>query len=315
MSGLGPRMRTLTEKSSRTLRPERKSVMTHVVSGRHWLVGCALRRYREGLGYRLSDVARILECDTSKVSRIETGQRGIRPKELRELLTEYGADPESREALLALVGPKTRDGWWEGYRAVLGGAFRDFLAAENAATSLIAYAPLQVPALLQTAEYARAVAVADTGVPEEAEELTVTATLTRQQVVLRERGVGFTALIGEAALRQEVGGESVLRSQLRYLAELADGQCPQVIVQVVPFTAGAQAAVGWGEFSVLRFGRVPAFGMVHLAGPAGGTRPEEPDAAGAYIRAFDCLRIFALDPAQSAHKIRQLADADSITRQ
>lgn len=283
--------------------------MTHVVSGRHWLVGCALRRYREGLGYRLSDVARILECDTSKVSRIETGQRGIRPKELRELLTEYGADPESREALLALVGPRGSEGWWEGFRAVLGGPLRDFLAAESAATSLVAYAPLQVPALLQTADYARAVAAADTGVPEDARELTVTATLTRQQIVLSEQGIGLTAVIGEAALRQEVGGETVLRDQLRYLADLADGVCPQVMIQVVPFAAGAQAAVGWGEFSVLQFGRVPAFGMVHLAGPAGGTYAEDPDAACAYLKAFDRLRIFALDPVRSAHKIRQLAVA------
>ena len=194
-------------------------------------------------------------------------------------------------------GRRGRDGWWEGFRAVLGGPFRDFLAAENAATALVAYAPLQVPALLQTAEYARAVAAADTGVPEEAEELTVTATLTRQQIVLRERGIALTAVIGEAALRQEVGGEAVLRSQLRYLADLADGQCPQVMVQVMPFSAGAQAASGWGEFSVLQFGRVPAFRMVHLAGPAGGTYPEDPDAADAYLKAFDCLRIFALDPA------------------
>jgi transcriptional regulator with XRE-family HTH domain len=47
------------------------------------LVGAALRRYRERLGYRLEDAARVLECNPSKISRIETGQRGIRPLELR----------------------------------------------------------------------------------------------------------------------------------------------------------------------------------------------------------------------------------------
>lgn len=40
---------------------------------RRRLVGDALRRYRENLGYTLDDAARILECDRSKVSRIETG--------------------------------------------------------------------------------------------------------------------------------------------------------------------------------------------------------------------------------------------------
>jgi transcriptional regulator with XRE-family HTH domain len=282
-------------------------VTTRVLSGRHWLVGCALRRYREGLGYRLGDAARILECDTSKISRIETGERGIRPKELRELLGEYGADPASVEALLALAGPRGRDGWWEGFRVIWGGAFRDFLAAENAATAVLSYAPVQVPALLQTADYARAVAAADLSVPEESEELAVTATLARQQIALGERGVSVTAVIGEAALRQQVGGQAVLSAQLRHLADLAGGRCPGVTVRVVPFTAGAQAAVGCGEFSVLQFGKVPAFGMVHLAGPAGGTCPQDLDAAGAYLKAFDCLRVLALDPAQSARTIRQLA--------
>ena len=57
---------------------------------RRRLLGSALREYRESLGYNLDEAARILECDRSKISRIETGERGIRPKELRELLTEYG---------------------------------------------------------------------------------------------------------------------------------------------------------------------------------------------------------------------------------
>ena len=64
---------------------------------RRRLVGCTLRRYRENLGDTLSDVALILECHASKVSRIETGERGIRAKELRELLTEYGIGGEQLE--------------------------------------------------------------------------------------------------------------------------------------------------------------------------------------------------------------------------
>jgi transcriptional regulator with XRE-family HTH domain len=283
--------------------------MTHALSARHRLIGYALRQYREGLGYRLGDAARVLECDASKVSRIETGQRGIRPKELGELLTEYGADPASREALLTLAGPCGRDGWWAGFNTVLGGAFRDFLAAESAATAIWAYAPLQVPALLQIPDYARAVAAADASVPENAEELAATATLTRQQITLRERGAILTAVIGEAALRQLVGGEAVLRAQLSYLADLADGRCPQVMIRVLPFTAGAHATAGCGEFAVLQFGQVPASGMVHLAGPVGGTCPENPDAAGAYLKAFGRLRGFALDQRQSARKITQLAGA------
>ncbi len=166
---------------------------------------------------------------------------------------------------------------------------------------------MQVPALLQTPDYARAVAAADADVPEDAEDLAVTATRTRQQVALREGGAVLTAVIGEAALRQQVGGAAVLSAQLRHLAELAGGRCPQVVIRVLPFSAGAHATAGCGEFSVLQFGEAPAVGLVHLAGPAGGTCPEDPDAARAYLRAFGLLRVFTLDPRQSASKITRLA--------
>src|ERR1700734_1523724 len=79
---------------------------------RRRLVGGALRRYREHVGYALEDAARVLECDRSKISRIETGQRGIRPKELRELLTEYGV-PESDVGALAVIAHGGRWGSWQ----------------------------------------------------------------------------------------------------------------------------------------------------------------------------------------------------------
>src|ERR1700728_4428851 len=118
--------------------------MTHVGSGRNSLVGFALRGSREGLGYRLADVARILECDTSKISRIETGQRGIRPKELRELLTEYGADAAARDALTAIARRTSAPGWQPGHDQVPGSAYCEYLDIEKAASAIFAYAPVQV---------------------------------------------------------------------------------------------------------------------------------------------------------------------------
>lgn len=75
------------------------------------LVGRALRRYRENLGYTLSDAARVLKCHASKVSRIETGERGSRAKELRELLAEYGIGGEQLAMLTLLSDPRGVFGW------------------------------------------------------------------------------------------------------------------------------------------------------------------------------------------------------------
>jgi transcriptional regulator with XRE-family HTH domain len=49
-----------------------------VTSTQRQLVGSALRRYRANVGYALEDAAKVLDCDRSKISRVETGQRGIR---------------------------------------------------------------------------------------------------------------------------------------------------------------------------------------------------------------------------------------------
>ena len=78
---------------------------------RRRLVGGALRRYRENLGYTLDDAARILECDRSKISRIETGQRGIRGKELRELLAEYGIGDEQQTSWPPWPTRAVASGW------------------------------------------------------------------------------------------------------------------------------------------------------------------------------------------------------------
>ena len=86
---------------------------------RRRLLGTALRGYRETLGFNLDEAALILACDRSKISRIETGERGIRTEELRELLTEYRVPAAEQEALLAVAHRGRESGWWLGYRDVL----------------------------------------------------------------------------------------------------------------------------------------------------------------------------------------------------
>ena len=49
----------------------------YALPARQRLVGWYLRDYRESAGYDLADATGVLGCNQSKVSRIETGQRGI----------------------------------------------------------------------------------------------------------------------------------------------------------------------------------------------------------------------------------------------
>jgi transcriptional regulator with XRE-family HTH domain len=164
------------------------------------LLGAALRRYREGLGYRLDDAARILECDRSKISRIESGQHGIRARDLRDLLTEYGVSEQEQRTLAALAQSPSTRGWWQPYADVLPDGWLDYLITETAASQIQAYQPQLVPDLLQTREYAHAVIRADPSVPAGAQDLVLEAVLTRQQVILKERRPELAIVIGEAAL-------------------------------------------------------------------------------------------------------------------
>jgi transcriptional regulator with XRE-family HTH domain len=190
---------------------------------RRRLLGAALRGYREGLGFNLDQAAVVLECDRSKISRVETGQRGIRAKELRELLAEYGVPAAECEALLAIAHSGREDGWWLGYRDVLTPAGQDYVSMESAATEILAYEPNQVPDLLQTLGYARAVADADPGcTSDEQRGHAVEVKMTRQRLVLGDRDPRLEFVITEGALRQLVGGKEVMRAQLTKLATIAD---------------------------------------------------------------------------------------------
>jgi len=272
------------------------------LSLRQRLIGTTLRRYREDAGYDWLEAVRILRCDRSRISRIEAGERGIRLADLLELLSEYGTDEPGRHTLEALARA-TRDGWWQDYRQILSAGYIDLLIAESVATQIRIYAPLQVPELLHTEDYARAVALAGNGGAEEIADAAVAATMARQQAVHRERGTTVTVVLGEAALRQEVGGADVLRGQLRHLAS----GCPGAVVQVMPFTAGAHG-VG-GGFSVLQFGPALPPGLVVVDGPGdGGIYLDAPESAAAYDRAFTRLRKLALSPQDSARMLWQAAN-------
>jgi transcriptional regulator with XRE-family HTH domain len=295
--------------------------MTGTPPVRRRLLGSALREYRESLGYNLDEAARILECDRSKISRIETGDRGIRPKELRELLTEYGVPAVEQEALLAVAHRGRESGWWLDYRDVLSADAQDYVIMEIAATEILGYEATAVPVLLQTPDYTRAVAAANaryTSDEQRAHALEVT--LNRQRVVIGGRAPSLELVVTEGALRQVVGPPRLMREQLARLAAVAetgyadgqaDGGAPagdrcQVSLRVLPFAEGAHAAAGQGTVTLLRFAEAPDIGIIHLAALSDGVSLEGRDMMKRYLRVFAQLQAASLDSKRSAKLIRAI---------
>lgn len=275
--------------------------MTNALSIRQRLVGSSLRRYRESLGYGLGVPARILECHPSKISRIETGQRGIRPKELRELLTEYGVDVAAQDVLTTIARRPGDPGRRYDYDRVLGSAYSEFLEIEKAASAIFIYAPVQVPRLLHTPDYARTIIAADPNIPEQARAILATAEIARQRAILHERRTSLTVVIGEAAVRQLAGLTEVTRGQLRHLAEVS-ASCPEVSIRIQPFRAAEHAGSGTG-FSVLQFSQLPLLGLVHIDGPAGGVWLDTPAAVAAYTTTFARIELSSLTEQKSATRL------------
>jgi transcriptional regulator with XRE-family HTH domain len=273
---------------------------------RRRIVGAAMRRYRQDLGYTLDDAARILECDRSKISRVETGQRGIRNRELRDLLTEYGVEEQVQETLAVIANPRGVRGWRQAYAHNLPDAYVDMIALEMAAPCIMVYETQQIPDLLQSEEYAYALADASAGLTSASlQQLLTSACLARQDIVLGELRPEITVVIGETALRHMPGSPAVIRAQLAALAS-TNSRFPDVRMQVLLLESKAQVTPGVGSFTILRYAQTPELGVVYLRGISGGTFIEDQREIAAYASAFRQLTASALTPDASTTLIKQM---------
>jgi transcriptional regulator with XRE-family HTH domain len=69
----------------------------YVPAAQRALVGSTVRQYRNDAGLYLADTAGFLNCGRSKMSRIESGERGFSPAELRKVLTGLGVDAGAQD--------------------------------------------------------------------------------------------------------------------------------------------------------------------------------------------------------------------------
>ncbi|MCT2593918.1 DUF5753 domain-containing protein [Streptomyces sp. N2-109] len=96
----------------------------------------------------------------------------------------------------------------------------DLVGLENEVSECRGFQPGLIPGLFQTEAYATAVIQGGaTGPLSDDEQTKVRVRLERQKAVTRDGGEALSVwmVLGEAALRQQVGGPAVLREQLLHL--------------------------------------------------------------------------------------------------
>jgi transcriptional regulator with XRE-family HTH domain len=259
-----------------------------------------LRARRTALGLTVEDAAKHLLVSPSKISRVETGQRNITARDIRDLAVLYRFTDEERQLLAELAaGGKTR-AWWQPFN--LPYSYATYVGLEAVAISIRDFAMGVVPGLLQTEQYAQAVVrAAWVDISAESVQQRVQARLERQRYVLHEAGTKFSAMLDESALRRVVGGPAVMQNQLKTLVTASE--LPNVSIRVVPFAAGP-LPTPTSKFIILSFDGPPD--VVFIEGLTGQLILERESDIAAYDDAYETLEGLALPADDSYEKLLAL---------
>ncbi|HET9080680.1 MAG TPA: helix-turn-helix transcriptional regulator [Trebonia sp.] len=267
-------------------------------------LGTQLRQLRQAAGMSRQEAATAIRSSASKITRLELGRTGIKPRDLSDLLALYGADLAGQASMMALARNGNNRGWWQEYGDAVPAWQAAYLGLEQSASLVRGYEPRFVPELLQTPEYAR-ILLANTFRDFDADrtERQLAVLLRRQQILHREHPPHVWTVIDEGALRRPVGGPAVMRAQLGHLIDIT--RLRHVNIQVLPFRAGAHAASG-GPVSLLRFPGEQLPDVVCLEHSGGAVYPSRLDDIARYWDILNQLVTQADPPIASSLTLEQM---------
>lgn len=189
------------------------------------VLGNELRLRREALGWSLRELKKLTTYDHAYLARVERGEQ-IPSDNLVRTLDEQLATGGIFSELLEAIGSGTIQEYQR------KGAER-----EARAERIQVFASSDIPALLQTEEYARSrIRARKPKAPASLFDGAVSMRMRRKLVFDREDSPPYWAVMDEAALKRPVGGPTVMADQMEALLRAAED--PNMTVQVVPFEAG-----------------------------------------------------------------------------
>jgi transcriptional regulator with XRE-family HTH domain len=252
-------------------------------------LGRQLRRLREAAKVAEHDVVEAGLASRAKLWRIESGKTPIKIGDVRALCWLYKVDQATTDALANLAQGTSARGWWEDYGDVLPDWFSLYVGLEAAASEIRTYDPELVHGLLQTPNYHRALFV-DSGVEvdEGAVQQQIKLRQGRQQAVtVRTPPLRVTAVLGAGVLARQVGSRAVMKEQIARLREL--NQLDHVDIRVLPWSAGAHAAIRMGGFMILDFDNPDDPPVVYLESHTGARYLEKPEELAEYRKIYDLV--------------------------
>ncbi|GGO83565.1 helix-turn-helix domain-containing protein [Nonomuraea cavernae] len=253
-----------------------------------------LRELRLEAGLSIAEVSEHILCSPAKISRIETAQRRVSLRDVRDLCKLYGIDDATQ--LMALAKDAREQSWWQQGEGVDIGPL---IGLENEASTITEYETTTIPGLLQTEEYARAVTRGF--VPRIDETLLsrkIEVRMKRQELLHRAGPPHYWVLLDESALHRHIGGAGVMKDQLERLLQMAE--LPHVTIQVIPYTVGAHMGFD-SAFMLLEFDEDTHLSdTVFMETIAGHIFEEKAKHLARFREIVDHLRAVALNPQASS---------------
>ncbi|MFJ3952240.1 helix-turn-helix domain-containing protein [Streptomyces libani] len=274
------------------------------------VLGTQLRRLREGAGITREAAGDAIRGSHAKISRLELGRVSCKERDVADLLTLYNVTDEAvRADFLKLARRTSSPGWWHQYGDVLPGWFETHIGLEEAASVIRTYEVQFVPGLLQTPDYARAVAQLGhpRSSPEEIERR-VQLRVQRQELLTIADAPRVWAVIDEASLRRPLGGPEVMAGQLRHLLKMTE--LPNVTLQIAPFRLGGLAAAG-GPITILRFLEPDLPDIVYLEQLTSALYLDKRDDVDHYLAVMDRLSAQSESPRESMAILERLLKQES----
>jgi len=268
--------------------------------------GAELKRLRERAGLTQTDVAKQTNYSVPTISAYETGRlipssafAGLADKlfgtdEYDEASETHNGDLARLQRLVEQVAVRP----W----------FRDRVEVERKASEIREYESYQIPGLLQTEDYARAIiGVGRPKMSPDEIERAVALRMTRQEILAPHDGLPadqeqtprYWAIVDESALHRVVGSPEVMRAQRDHLVEMA--QRPNITAQISPNEKGPTSAYG-RAFTILVSHNNSS--VVYLEDPNSAHYVRDRDDVNRYGLIFDHLRASALDDTQTLRLLK-----------
>jgi transcriptional regulator with XRE-family HTH domain len=251
--------------------------------------GYELRRIREEAGLTQEQLGELINYSGAQVSAVENAKRN--PKK----------DFADRCDEALNTGGHLASTWVMVRRGAHRPPVRSFLELEREATCIRNFQPLNVPGLLQTEAYARALMrAACPGDEDEQIEARVAERMERKKILQGVSPVRLFAVIDEIVLHRRVGDERTMSDQLQTLLDTLSR--PRTTLQVIPASTGAHPGLN-GPIVLLSFQRSPD--VVYFDHAGGGQVVDSPDDVAEASYLFDALRTEALPQSASSELIRE----------